>query len=381
MKRLYWRPKRVSRTAVVFLGIMSTVGIVAVEEFRVEGRQPGFDQRIQAANLAHQCLDAVKEERLRLGHAIDWETDPTGSGLVGQLMTPVTSVSGDLGAKQTTINPNFAAAIVDMLQKARVGRGDVVAIGFTGSFPALNISVLAALQTLEAKPVIISSASASQFGANLPDLMWIDMERLLHEKGLLQSRSVACSMGGYEDQGGGLSPEAHRLIDQAIQRNHLRPIKSNSFTESIDQRMAIYHEHAGRQPIKAYINVGGGAVSVGKSIGKRTYKAGLNRKPPRAALKIDSVMTRLMREGAPALHLVQVREIAEEYGLPAAPAEMPRIGEGPVYYRESYNMPLAGGLLVAIFAGLYAFVLSDVGLRLLKGAARQHDSPYPQAAV
>lgn len=380
-KRLYWRPKRISRSALLFVGILSVVGVVAVEHLRVESRQPDFDLKIQAATLAEQCMEAIKSERLARGHAIDFELDPAGSGMIGALMSSVTSVSGELAAKQTTVNPNFAAVVVDMLRKGGVRAGDVVAVGYSGSFPALNICVSSALEAMGARPVIISSATASQFGANLPDLLWIDMERLLVEKGLLHHRSTAGSLGGYEDLGLGLSIESRELLKEALDRNGLKLLQAESFTEGIDKRMAVYRTNAGRAPIKAYVNVGGGAVSVGRSIGKRLYQPGLNLRPPRGALNVDSVMTRMMREGCPALHLVQVREIAEKYGLPNAPTETPAVGEGGVFFQEVYNRWLAVVLLAAIFGGLYAFVLSDVGLRILKGAARQHESVYPQAAV
>ncbi|MBY0586060.1 poly-gamma-glutamate system protein [bacterium] len=381
MKRLYWRPKQVSHAGLLLVGMISVGGMIAVELFRIDTKQPGFDKKVQAAELARRCMDAIKDERINRGESIDSDLDPAHTGMIGKLMTPVTSVSGDLGAKQTAANPNFAAVVVEMLLQAGVRKGDVVAVGFTGSFPSLNICVIAALETLEAKGVMISSASASQFGANLPDLLWIDMERILHEKGLLTARSVACSLGGYEDVGLGLSAESRDLIMAGINRNQLRAIQPGSFTESIDVRMSIFREQAARQPIKAYINVGGGAVSVGRSIGKGTYQPGLNKKAPRAALKIDSVMTRFMKEGVPALHLVQIREIAEAYGLPSAPAQMPTVGEGKIYFQPEYNSWLALSLLVAIFLGLYAFVLSDVGLRILKGIARQRDSSLPHPAV
>jgi poly-gamma-glutamate system protein len=381
MKRLYWRPKQVSHAGLMLVGMISVGGMLAVELFRVDTKQPGFDVKMLAAELARRSMEVIKEERQKRGHVIDPAADPAESGMIGELMTPVTSVSGDLVAKQTSANPNFAAVVVEMLQQAGVRKGDVVAVGFTGSFPSLNICVMAALETLEAKGVMISSASASQFGANLPDLLWIDMERILAERGLLHGRSVACSMGGYEDLGLGLSEQSRELIREAIARNDLQPIQPSSFTESIDVRMSIFREKAGKQPIKAYINVGGGAVSVGRSIGKGTYRPGLNKKAPRAALKIDSVMTRFMREGVPALHLVQVREIAESYGLPSAPIRTPGVGEGKVFFQPEYNWWLALSLLVGIFLGLYTFVLSDVGLRILKGIARQRDSSLPHPAV
>ena len=42
-------------------------------------------------------------------------------------------------------------------------KGDAVAIGYSGSFPALNICVMAAVETLQLEPIGIASASASQW--------------------------------------------------------------------------------------------------------------------------------------------------------------------------------------------------------------------------
>ena len=46
------------------------------------------------------------------------------------------------------------------------------------------------------------------------------------------------------------------------------------FTANIDERMELYQDAAEGQPIKAYINVGGGMVSVGKNIGKLMFQSG-----------------------------------------------------------------------------------------------------------
>ena len=93
--------------------------------------------------------------------------------MIGTLISPVTSNSGHLAAKQGSLNPNFAAVVVSWLRSAGVGEGDYVAVGVSGSFPGFNTVVYAALQALNAKPLVISSASSSQWGANVPELLWI----------------------------------------------------------------------------------------------------------------------------------------------------------------------------------------------------------------
>src|SRR5262249_18075590 len=161
-------------TVLALIAALSVAGLFAVERFQTRTMQPYYDAKLAAAQLALKGMELIREERDQLGNEkpaedIDMIVDPTDSGLIGLPMSPVTSDPGVLTAKQTSLNPNFAAVVVQWLRRAGVGKDDVVAVGVSGSFPALNICVYAALQTLGAKAVIVSSAAASQYGANLPD--------------------------------------------------------------------------------------------------------------------------------------------------------------------------------------------------------------------
>ncbi|QDT64171.1 poly-gamma-glutamate system protein [Calycomorphotria hydatis] len=377
-RRIYWRPRSVSRNMLLLIALWSVLGVVATETIPYRARQKWYEEKLAAAQLSEKCMNALKEERLLREHPIDLELDPRETGMVGLLMSPVTTISGHLSAKQTSVNPNFAAVLIDMLRRAGVKKGDAVAVGCSGSFPALNVSVFAALQTMQAKPVIIASGGASQFGANFEDWLWIDMETTLREQGLIDFKAVACSIGGYEDVGMGMSDEARALVVDAIDRNELKLIKSESFGGAIEERMDVYTSANRGEPYKAYINVGGGTISVGRSLGKKLYSPGLNLTAPATATRIDSIMSRFMRNGVPVIHLVQIEELALKYGLPIAPLNDPKIGEGSVFYKSQYMRWIAVVVLVGIVISLQALILTDVGARLFKarspkstGAAEQ----------
>jgi len=364
MNGIYWRPRRVSRMVLVGVAAAAIVSMAAVECFPWKQPQPDVEQKLAAAQLAERGMDRLREERLRLGHQIDPHFDPARTGLIGKSMSLVTSVPGNLRAKQTSINPNFAAAIVQMLREAGVEKGDRVAVGCSGSFPALNLCVYSALETLEARPVIVASACASQFGANIPELMWVDMEHLLYEEGYFSFHAVAASPGGYEDTARGMSSDTRRLVLHAIERNGLALIDDDELTESIDLRMAVYEKEAGGEPFAAYINVGGGAASTGRTEGKKRYQPGLNLTPPPTATEIDSVMTRFAKNGVPVIHLVESNQLAAKFGLPEAPEKRPPVGAGGVFQRWNYNRALALVLLVGLVAALRAVVWTGVVARL-----------------
>jgi len=309
---------------------------------------PDNTPRFAASQLAEQAMGSIREERIARGHKFDPQFDPALSGIIGEYLTPTTSVTGHLESKQTSVNPNFAGAIVDMLEKAGIQKGDVVAVGCSGSFPALNLCACCALETMGAKPIIIASTGASQFGANRPDLLWIDMERLLYDRELISFHSVAASLGGYEDQAQGMSDEGKQMLLAGIERNGLPLLQDEEFSDSIDSRMAIYEKHAHGEPIKAYINIGGGTVSVGRSVGKKLYEPGLNLTATPEAMEIDSVMTRFARQGTPLIHLVEIMQIAKAYHLPAAPLETPQAGTGWLFYDTWMHRYLAGAFLFVL---------------------------------
>ena len=383
MIKVYWRPRGISRWVLAIIAAASLGGLAAVELIRTTQRQPYYNEKLAAARLAAQAFDIIGQERVARGVALDVESDPARSGLIGTLMSPVTTATAPLSAKRTTVNPNFAAVIVEMLCDAGVHEGDTIAVGCSGSFPALNACVYAAATTLGLKTIVISSASASQFGANHPQFLWIDMEAALAERDRTHfpHRSIAASLGGVEDRAIGLPPEGRKLLEEAIERNGLLFIDSTDFTDGIERRMELYKRHAGTAEIKAYVNLGGGAVSVGASVGKKLFAPGLSRRKPVGARYVDSVMTRFIDQGVPVIHLVQIEQLARTYGLPVNPAAIPAPGEGKVFRKEQYNPWLAGGVLLAIIVALYAVIRSEVGSRILQRERKQADGGYYEPMV
>ncbi|MCG3174746.1 MAG: hypothetical protein GMKNLPBB_03026 [Myxococcota bacterium] len=383
MIRIYWRPRRVPRVVLFTVALLALAGVYGVETYQIRRVQPHYKEKLQAANIAKQAFEHIKAERIRLLGPIDRESDPAESGLIGANMSPVTSDPGLLAAKQTTVNPNFAAMVVQLLRRAGVENGDTIAVGMSGSFPALNICVYAAAKALNLNVVAIASASSSQWGANHPEFLWLDQEKLLFVNKVFPYRSMASSLGGLEDRGLGMTADGRKLLRAAITERHALPlIQASDFNESVEQRMAMYRTAAGEKPIRAYVNVGGGTVSVGSSVGKRQFKEGLNLTAPAGAVDLaDSVMLRFIRDNVPVIHLVRIENLAERYGFPLTPQTMPVAGQGKIFYQDEYNKPLAGGVLVVIFVLLYAFVRSDLGFRLLQVTSRGKEKRHPERMV
>jgi poly-gamma-glutamate system protein len=209
------------------------------------------------------------------------------------------------------------------------------------------------------------------------------MESVLKEKGVFSFRSVAASIGGVEDRGLGLSAEGRKMLQAAIERNNLPQINAKNYNDSLDQKMVIYREKAGDSPIKVYISIGGGTTSVGTRVGKRLFRPGLNFREPSNLMPIDSVMSRFIDQGIPAIHLVKVEELAGRYGLPTQPFnKVPGVGQGEVFRREEYNYWLTAGVLTMIILCLVAFVRLDWGFRILGSSfLREKSDSHPEPMI
>jgi poly-gamma-glutamate system protein len=381
MKKVYWRPTRVPRIILIVISFLAIAGMLSIELFKVKKKQPYYDEKIQAAQTMKKGIDVIRSHRLKYYTPINTEVDPTASGIIGLPASIITTNSGYLPAKQTTINPNWAAVMVDMLKEAGVKQGDVVAMGLSGSFPAMNLAAYAASDVLKLKVIAISSASASTWGANNPKFTWLDMERILKKAGVISCQSAAASLGGEQDKAMGTTKRSRKALRASIKRNKVQFIEVNNAEESIEKRINLFHELSQGKPIAAYINIGGGRASVGPKTGKKRYKPGLNRKPSQEALKIDSVTTRFARTNVPIIHIYRINDLAAEYGLPKAPKVMPKVGGGHIFTKLEYNLYLVAGNLVILLFISYLFLKLDIGYRIF-GSTRITETPkHPEPMV
>ena len=336
-----------SKTVLSVIALLSLMAFLAVEYGKEDVKLKWYDQKIEASKLASEAAEYLKEFRMRKGVFVDIINDPNETALIGQDITPITTDRGFIEAKLTSTNPNFAAVIVDMLKEAGLEKNDVVAIAFTGSLPGLNIAVHSAVQTLELKPIIITSVGASNWGANDPDFTWLDMESLLFKAKIFKNKSVAASIGGGLDRGRGLSPDGRQLITDAIKRNKIEFINEEHLENSIQKRMDVFDHHREKKKIKAFINVGGGISSIGSVENGKYIPTGLSTILPMKNYPVRGVMIQMAENNVPIIHLLNINKLALKYGLPINPVPLPRAGEGEIFIQKRYSVLLT--LSVTIF--------------------------------
>jgi poly-gamma-glutamate system protein len=287
---------------------------------------------------------------------IDEVNDPNQTALIGQEYTMITTDRGYIDSKLSATNPNFAAVVVQLLKDAGVEEGDNVAVALSGSFPGLNISVFAALETLKVNPIVITSVGASNYGANDPYFTWLDMETVLNNSNVFHNRSVAASIGGGFDVGRGLSPEGRNLIEKAIKRNDVEFINEKHLENSIARRMEVYEEHNNGKPIEAYINVGGGIASLGNTINGKLIPPGLTEFLPMRNFPVRGTIIQMGQNKVPIIHLLNINQLTKKFGLPNSPVPLPEPGEGEIFVQTKYSMlitSIATAFLVIIIILVY----------------------------
>ncbi len=301
----------------------------------VQSPIPLLREKLAVSQKLSNAQQVIRNERIRLHIPITLD-DTERTGWIGAALSVLTTEPGSVKAKRSTTNPNFGAAAVQMLSDAGVRKGDAVAIGMSGSFPALNTAVIAATEEIGAYPIVISSVGASQWGANQPGLTWQRMERALRKHGIIAHGSVAVSRGGSSQT----EARVLRRLESEARKCHVQVINDDSLTQSITKRIEIYRKEAGSRRLALFVNVGGAAVNVGV---------------PQIVDKPDSVaaqgvMGLMKSQGIPVLDLRGVKQICQRYGLPWDPSPLPRVGDGALFH-VMYKSPVVVGICLLLLAG------------------------------
>ena len=313
---------------------------------------PSYKDKVTSAKLMKNAMHALKDYRMEQSVFIDIENDPNETGLVGGPFSLITTDEGDLDAKLTTLDPNFSAVIVDLMYQLNLQRNDTVAVLMTGSMPGANIAVLTACKALGLFPISISSLGASQWGANQVDFTWLDMEKILFDKGFISSTSIAASIGGRNDMGRLLSPQGRSIILENINHHNIPVIKKKRLAENINERMDYFKKYQSIDSYKAVINVGGGVASLGTSFNLKLLPPGVVNRSSINTIGnpggIEGVFSKFINSNVLGLHVLNIRPLIEQFKMPFAPIPLPEIGTGRLYAIERYNLWVASFCLLIV---------------------------------
>ena len=320
-------PRRAVPGFAVAAVVLAGAGILSLDADGISGgpRPAAANRTIEASALMARSLESIKALRLEKGLPIDRTLDPNETGIIGEEFTPLTTSLGDVAAKRTAANPAFAGVVAAFFERAGLAPGDVVAIGGSGSFPAFVLASLCAARVMDLRPVLIYSVGSSMYGANIPGFTFIDMLARLRADGLLPYTIAAVAPGGEHDTGRGVlfDEEGTTLVDEA-RRSGLPVVAGATLADRIRRRLQIFDAAAGGKPIRCFVNVGGATANYGDTEASLEVPNGLVlRVPTLPSSPSRGLLFEFAARGVPVVHLLYVKGLARENGLPFDPVPFP----------------------------------------------------------
>lgn len=315
-------------------------------------KNPQILNMIKASEIMKEAISTLSMCLAEKNQVINQEFDINGTGFIGFEYSPITTTLGSLEAKRTTTNPNMGALVVHLLHKAGVREGDAVAVGASGSFPAMIVAVMSAARAMGVNPIIICSLGASQWGANRPDFHILKMLNCLSSAGVFNFRPAAVSLGGEKDVGEAMSNEAKEMLIKDIEHSGILFILEEDLPVNVQKKMQIFDEYAGEDGIRAFINIGGNWSNIGTSSEILNLKPGLvkiNKIPP---VESRGLVFEMANRKIPVIHLLYIQGLIEAYGLPWDPVPLPEVGKGLVYRKAVEDHPF-----FLLLAGVYLCVM------------------------
>jgi poly-gamma-glutamate system protein len=306
-------------TALVSLGMLAVV-ISLDPTSRSQNAQPG----VAASRSMEMAIKVLRESYLSRGLQFDESVDPNHTALIGVEYSEMVTTLGNADAKRSTTNPNVAGLVVQLLVEAGVRRGDTIAVGCSGSFPALAVATLVATKALGVHPVIVLSLGSSSFGANRIDWTLLDIMESLKKKGLMDVSVAAVSLGGADDVGSDSDTETRRVLTEKIRASGIPFIHQPDLPQNVARRMEIYFGSMPATRIAAFVNIGGSQADLGVDPLVLKLEPGVNREMtlPEKEERYGVVFA-MAKQHIPVVHLLHIKGLLLKYGLPWDPTPLP----------------------------------------------------------
>ncbi|WP_158264299.1 poly-gamma-glutamate system protein [Nitratireductor sp. StC3] len=295
---------------------------------------PAHGEMVRAAQKMQAATQVARAQRAELGLSQPPAFDPNRTGLLGSEFTETTTSLGDPAAKRTATNPDLAAALVGRIAELELARGTPVLVVVSGSFIGANIAAIAAVETLGLKPVLISSLGASMHGATDAALTWLDIETELRAKGVIAAKSIAAVIGGGGGVGGTMGTDGIAALRAAARRHGVPLVENRPVEALIDRLYTLGAAAAGDRP-GLLINSGGSVAALGTCANGATLPPMTRGQVLTCTDGTPGLIVRASNADMPVLHLLNMRALAADWGLPFDPVPLPMVGNN----RAVYGMP------------------------------------------
>ncbi len=360
-KAAYFQRSRISAGYLTGALAAACLGFVLLQATKTAVPYPLYETQLAAARLMAKAESILQNALVSENIPIERELDPNSTGLIGPEWTALTTTLGDLEAKRSTLNPNFAALMVRYFHEAGLKKGDLIAVGASGSFPGMTIATLCAAREMGLEALTIASFGSSMYGATRPEFTTPKMIRILSDASIIPYSLIAVSPGADGDHGENPLFEDSRAIIAGLATE--TGVEFIDFTPpdleaSIARRLELFEEASAGKKIECFVNIGGASSNSGASSYTLDFPQGLVMDPPRIPPSADrGLIYEYAARGIPVINLLNIRSLAAKNGLPYDPIPLPLPGEGDVYKNVRYNTPLAFAALAAAIGILAAALI------------------------
>jgi poly-gamma-glutamate system protein len=329
-------PRVQARLKSTWLAVAAAVSIalwLALEQALQHPIHPQFAEMLLAARSMQAASRVLWLEKEMRGLTPSMQVDPNRTGMIGQEYTPITTTIGELPAKRTATNPDFAAALVRQIASLPLARGTPVVIVVSGSFVGGDTAAITATETLGLRPIVIASLSASMWGANEPEFNLLDMLSVLRERNVIRTRVIASVLGGGGAIGGSMDADGIAALRRSAARDGVPIVEARPVAAVIDALLMRINAAAGDTTRPgAVINVGGALIGLGSCRESHEWPPGLTRRAPSCTDGTPGLAMRFAADGLPVLHIINMRRLALEWGLPFDPTPLPIPGNNRTIY-------------------------------------------------
>jgi len=362
-KKLFLETNKKFTRRIILISIISLIFIIILFTFSPSDIN-SLDKKIKKSSMTmDKAIDIISKYRATNIIGVNQNLDPNKTGLIGPENSPIITTLGNLQAKRTTTNPNMAALVAYLLKTAGVKKGDTVAVGSSGSFPALMIASVSAIQNIKAKPVVILSLGSSSYGAGNIEFNLLKIYEILYENGIFKFKPAGVSLGGEKDIGNDFTPEAKIFLKNYIKKKKYNYIYESDLRKNVKQRLKIYKKNSTDKKIKAFINCGGSYVSLGTSSLVLKVKPGLNFKSTLPSKNRRGMIFEMISRNIPCIHLLFIKGLIQKHNLPWDPIPLPEAGNHNLFKvskkKKAFFIPVSFLYLLIILILIIVWFYKD----------------------
>lgn len=350
---VFWRTKLRLRSLLLSLLILLCGVLLTLVNVRTAPHSYA-DVQLAAAERMDRALRLLREQALEQVIGIEPE-DLNQTGLIGPVWTTLTTSVGSEDVKRSALQPDWAALMVRFFMEAGLRPGNAVAAGFSGSFPGLCLATVCAANELDLDIRLIPSLGSSMYGATRPSFHIVDILETVRQAGIVDYEMLAVSLGGDLDQGRGIPffPDARETLLNLAQTTGFHVIDQPTLAQSIQERLELFGED-----VRCFVNVGGASTNIGNDAASLSVPNGLVRNWQNLPKSGDrGLLFEYLARDVSVVNLLNIRSLAERYGLPQDPVPLTAPGDTNVYYTMKYprwpaliTLPL--GILPILVASL-----------------------------